>query len=165
MPHVRPAGIALVLVLAAPAVAGAQPAAASDEGTIQYRQKVMSAVGADMGAIGDILKYGLPFQSALVAHAQSLSKHADLAAAAFERKVVAGPTDAKPAVWDEPERFLEKMRAMKAAADELAEIAADSEATPAAIGTRVKALGDSCGDCHKVFRKPKEESYKRASGA
>lgn len=165
MPRIRSTGIALVLALGAPALASAQPAASSDEGAIQYRQKVMSAVGADMGAIGDIMKYGLPFQSALVAHAQSLSKHADLAAAAFERKVVAGPTDAKPAVWEEPDRFLEKMRAMKAAADELAEVASDGTATPAAIGARVKALGDSCGDCHKVFRKPKEESYKRAAGA
>lgn len=165
MHRIRSAGIAFTLALATPAAAVAQPAAGADEGAIQYRQKVMSAVGADMGAIGDIMKYGLPFQSALVVHAQSLSKHADLAAAAFERKVVDGPTDAKPAVWEEPDRFLEKLRAMKAAADQLAEIAADSEATPAAIGGRVKALGDSCGDCHKVFRKPKEESYKRASGA
>jgi cytochrome c556 len=143
--------------------AGAQPELGADEGAIQYRQKVMSAVGADMGAIGDIMKYGLPFQSAVVAHAQSLSKHADLAAAAFERKVVEGPTDAKPEVWEKPDLFLEKLRAMKAKADELAEVAADSEATPAQIGTRVKALGDSCGNCHESFRKPKEESYKRAS--
>jgi cytochrome c556 len=157
------------LALAAPAAAllvavtsSAQPETGADEGAIQYRQKVMSAVGADMGAIGDIMKYGLPFPTHVVAHAQSLAKHADLAAAAFERKVVEGPTDAKPEVWEKHDLFLEKLRAMKAEADELARIAADGEATPAAVGAQVKALGDSCGNCHKTFRKPKEESYKRA---
>jgi len=142
----------------------AQPEAGADEGAIQYRQKVMSAVGADMGAIGDIMKYGLPFPAHVAAHAQSLSKHADLAAAAFERKVVEGPTDAKPEVWDEHDRFLEKLRAMKAEADQLAQVAANASATPAEVGARVKALGDACGNCHKTFRKPKEESYKRAGG-
>lgn len=155
---------ALATALFTAVTSSAQPEAGADEGAIQYRQKVMSAVGADMGAIGDIMKYGLPFPTHVVAHAQSLSKHADLAAAAFERKVVEGPTDAKPEVWEKPDLFLEKLRAMKAEADQLAEVAARSEATPAEIGARVKALGDSCGNCHKTFRKPKEESYKRAGG-
>jgi len=157
--------LALAAALVAATPAAAQPAASADEGAIKYRQKVMSAVGADMGAIGDIMKYGLSFQSAVVAHAQSISKHADLAAAAFERKALDGPTDAKPAIWERPDEFLEGMRAMKAAADALADVAADSESTPANIGIKVKALGESCGECHDSFRKPKEESYKRAGGA
>jgi cytochrome c556 len=160
----QPASLALAIGLLHAGATGAQPAAGADEGAIKYRQKVMSAVGADMGAISDIMKYGLEFQTAVVAHAQSISKHADLAAAAFERKAIDGPTDAKPAIWEKPDEFLEKLRAMKGEADKLAEIAADGEATPANIGIRVKALGDACGDCHDSFRKPKEESYKRAGG-
>ena len=31
----------------------------------------------------------------------------------------------------------------------------------AAIGAGTKALGKTCGGCHRTFRKPKEESYKR----
>ena len=31
----------------------------------------------------------------------------------------------------------------------------------AAIGAQVKNLGKACGDCHKPFRKPKEERFQR----
>lgn len=158
----RLAALAATLLLAA--ASSAQPQAGADQGSIHYRQQVMSAVGADMGAIGDIMKYGLPFQPHVVVHAQAISRHADLASEAFERRVVEGPTDAKPDVWEKPDLFLEKLRAMKAEADKLAEIASNSEATPADIGARVKSLGKACGDCHDSFRKPKEESYKRAGG-
>lgn len=166
MPATRLACLSLAAALLAAASAGAQPEAGLDEGALRYRQKVMSAVGADMGAIGDIMKYGLPLPSSHVAaHAQSIARHADLAVAAFERKVIEGPTDARPEIWEQPERFREKMQAMKAKADELAAIAGDPAATPADVGQRVKALGESCGSCHDSFRKPKEESYKRAGGA
>jgi cytochrome c556 len=29
-----------------------------------------------------------------------------------------------------------------------------------AISAQVKKLSDACGNCHKPYRKPKEESYK-----
>jgi len=163
MRRIRPACLALAVALPT-AAAVAQPVAGTDEGSIKYRQKVMSAIGADMGAISDLMKYGLPFPTHVVAHAQAISRHADLAADAFERKVTAGPTDAKPEIWEKPDEFLQKLHDMKAAADQLADIAADSEATPADVGARVKALGDACGSCHDSFRKPKEQSYKRAGG-
>lgn len=154
---------ALVLtVLLAGGPAGAQAPESSDEGTIKYRQNLMSGVGADMGAIGDILKYGLPLQSHIVAHARMLSQRADLVAAAFERNVSAGPTDAKPEIWAKPEEFRQSTQDLKAEADKLAEIATSGDA--AAIGRQVKALGGACGGCHDSFRKPKEESYKRAGG-
>jgi len=143
------------------AVAGlALPALAqSDEGTLKYRQKVMSGIGADMGSIGDILKYGLPQKDAIAAHAELIARRADLVAAAFERNVSAGPTDAKPEIWQKPDEFREKTQAMKTAAQELAAAAASGDG--AAVGPKMKALGDACGGCHEAFRKPKEESYKR----
>jgi cytochrome c556 len=150
--------LALACAVIAPLAASAQP---SDEGTIKYRQHLMSGVGADMGAIGDVMKYGLPLPGAIAAHAKLLSQRADLVAAAFERNVSAGPTDAKPEVWQKPDEFRTKTQAMKKAADALAKVAAGGD--PAAIGKSVKALGDACGDCHESFRKPKEESYKRAA--
>jgi cytochrome c556 len=155
----RHATLTLALALAC-FVSPAAFAQVSDEGTLDYRQKVMSGVGADMGAIGDILKYGLPVEGGISAHAELLAARADLVAAAFERNVSAGATDAKAEIWQQPDEFREKTAAMKTEAQKLAEIAKSGDA--AAIGTQVKALGDSCGSCHKSFRKPKEESYKRA---
>lgn len=166
MPVFRPVALAFAAALLVTLPAGAQPGAGADEGTLRYRQKVMSAVGADMGAIGDLMKYGLPFPpSHVAAHARAIAGHAGLASAAFERKAIEGPTDAKPEIWEQPERFREKMEAMKSEAEKLATIADDPASTPAAIGAQVKALGESCGNCHDSFRKPKEESYKRAGGA
>lgn len=150
--------VALALTLLVSPAAFAQ--GGSDEGTLKYRQKVMSGVGANMGAIGDILKYGLSVEGGIAAHADLIARHADLVAAAFERNVSAGPTDAKPEIWQKPDEFREKTEAMKTEAQKLAEIAAGGDA--AAIGGQMKALGDSCGGCHESFRKPKEESYKRA---
>lgn len=158
------AGVALALAIGLFGVspAHAQAPGASDEGTLKYRQKLMSGVGADMGAIGDILKYGLPLQRDIAVYAQMLSKRAGLIPAAFERNVSAGPTDAKPEIWTKPDEFREKTQALKTEADKLAQIAAGGDAS--AIGPQVKALGKACGGCHDAFRKPKEESYKRAGG-
>jgi cytochrome c556 len=155
----RRSNLTLALALAY-LVSPAAFAQVSDEGTIKYRQKVMSGVGAEMGAIGDILKYGLPIEGGIAAHARLLAEHADLIAAAFERDVSTGATDAKAEIWQKPDEFREKTAALKTEAQMLAEIAKSGDG--AAIGKQVKALGDSCGSCHKSFRKPKEESYKRA---
>jgi cytochrome c556 len=152
---IRLSAIALALI-----VSSAAFAQGSDEGTIKYRQKVMSGIGADMGSIGDILKYGLAIEGGIAAHAELIAERTDLVAAAFERNVSTGATDSKPEIWQEPDDFREKTAAMKTEAQKLAEIAKSGDG--AAIGKQVKALGDSCGSCHKSFRKPKEESYKRA---
>ena len=149
-----PLALALVLLLSPAAFAQG-----SDEVTFKYRPKVMSGVGADMGAIGDILKYGLSVEGGIAAHADLLARRADLIAAAFERNVSTGATDAKAEIWAKPDEFREKTAAMQTEAQKLADIADGGD--PAAVGKQVKALGDSCGGCHKSFRKPKEESYKR----
>ena len=151
---------ALFLGLSFALAAGmAMPAsAADDQAYVKYRQKVMSGVGADMGAISDILKNGLPFTASIALHAERLEDAASLIPTAFEKRVVDGPTDAKPEIWEKPEEFLEAIRALADAADDLEDAASDGDA--AEIQTAFKALGKACGGCHKPFRKPKEESYK-----
>ena len=51
-----------------------------------------------------------------------------------------------------PRRFENLAQALEEAADE-----GDHDSIQAAF----KELGKSCGGCHKPFRKPKEESYKK----
>ena len=93
-------------------------------------------------------------------HAGNLARSAGLIASAFEQRVVAGPTDAKPEVWQQHDTFLDKAKKLEQEAGKLEQVASSGDG--AAIGRQVKALGDSCGSCHESFRKPKEESYKRA---
>jgi len=135
--------------------AQAQP----DQGYIEYRQELMEAIGADIGAISDILKYGLPLTENIVGHAESLVDHAGLIAAAFEHKVIEGPTDAKPEIWQDFDRFKKAALDFAAASEKLTEVARAGDT--AEISAQVKEVGKSCGGCHQPFRKPKEESFKR----
>ena len=148
--------LALVVGLAAASVATADSDAA--EPSIKYRQKLMSAVGANMGAIGDILKNGLELPGHVESHAAQMAESAKLIAAAFEKPLSEGATDAKPEIWEDQARFEQAIADFEEAARALETAAAGSN--PKAVGPAVKALGDRCGDCHKPFRKPKEESYK-----
>ncbi|NNL66639.1 MAG: cytochrome c [Myxococcales bacterium] len=146
---------ALILAIAFGA-AGA--ASAGDVENIKYRQKVMSGIGADMGAISDILKHGLPFTANIAIHANKLENAAELIPSAFEAKTADIDTDAKADIWMKPDEW-KKLTADFALAADVLEDAADDE-DPVAIKAAFKGLGKSCGGCHDAFRKPKEESYK-----
>lgn len=138
------------------AVASAQ--APSDEAMIMYRQKIMSSNGASMGAIGDIMKNKLPFQAHIVMHAQDIQAMSTLIADAFKHKAAEGKTDAKPEIWPEWEKFTAAAKALQEESGKLAQVAGSGDTE--AISAQVKKLGDACGNCHKPYRKPKEESYK-----
>ena len=132
--------------------------AQEDEAFIQYRQKVMAANSANMGAIADILKNKLPYQSHIAAHAQDIQRMSALIPDAFKKDITAGKTDAKPEIWKEWDKFTAAADAMGREAAELAKVAQSGNME--AVSAQVKKLVDSCNDCHKPYRKPKEESYK-----
>jgi len=135
--------------------------AQDNEAFIQYRQKVMGSNGANMGAIGDILKNKLPYQSHITAHAEEIQRMSLLIPDSFKKDIADGKTDAKPEIWKEWDKFTAAANDMGREAAELAKVAQSGNME--AISAQVKKLGDACGACHKPFRKPKEESYKNKS--
>ena len=135
--------------------------AQEDEAFIQYRQKVMASNGANMGAIGDILKNKLPYQSHIAVHAEAIQRMSTLIPDAFKKNIATGKTDAKPEIWKEWDKFTEAANTMGLEAAELAKVA--QSGSMEAISAQVKKLSDACGNCHKPYRKPKEESYKNKS--
>jgi cytochrome c556 len=149
-------GLGLGLACLAWPLAGAQ--AQEDETYIQYRQKVMQAQGASIGAIGDILKNKLPYTGHIYVHAQDIQNTSKLIGEAFKKELAAGKTDAKPEIWKEWDKFVAAAEAMGQESGKLAEVAQSGNME--AIGAQVKKLGDACTNCHKPYRKPKEESYK-----
>jgi cytochrome c556 len=154
----------LAMALAATALlmagrAQAQPEKKADEGALKYRQALMETIGGDMAALSDVLKYGLSYPGHAVVHADSLVAHSKLVAAAFERKVIDGPTDSEPEIWEKPAEYKDKLKAFETETAKLAEVAKSGDA--AALGPQLKATGKACGGCHESFRKPKEESFKR----
>ena len=80
---------------------------------------------------------------------------------AFKKDIAAGKTDAKPEIWKEWDKFTAAANAMGLEAAELAKVAQNGNME--AISAQVKKLSDTCGNCHKPYRKPKEESYKNKS--
>jgi cytochrome c556 len=127
-------------------------------GEIKYRQSLMEGVGSNMAAIGDILKNQLDLPGHVQNHASQLALAADLVAAAFKNGSAEGPTDAKAKIWTDWKGFEAAIADFDTAARNLESAAASGD--PAAVGPAVKALGKSCGGCHKPYRNSKEESYK-----
>ena len=146
----------LGLALSAPAVMAQSPA----EGSIQYRQKVMTGIGSSMGAIGDILKNKLPLQANIAEHAKVININSKLIASAFKENVSEGKTDAKPDIWKEWSKFEEAAKKLETASAKLAEVAAKGDM--AATGDAIKGVGGACKGCHDDFKKPQAESYKNA---
>lgn len=146
-----------MVVCLALVVTGAQ--AQDDEAYLQHRQKVMQSLGGHMGAIGDIMKNKLPYVTTIVAHAQALQMTSTVIEDAFKKEITEGKTDAKPDIWQDWDKFVAAAKKMGEESGKLADVtqAGDMEA----IGAQVKALGKACGDCHKPFRKPKEERFQR----
>jgi cytochrome c556 len=132
--------------------------AQSDEALVQYRQKIMASQGASMGAINDILKNKLPYQGHIAVHARDIAATVALVGEAFKKEITEGKTDAKPEIWKEWEKFLAATEALGKESNTLAEVS--KSGTMEAIEAQVKKVGGACGDCHKPYRKPKEQSYK-----
>lgn len=119
----------------------------------------MQSIGANIGAISDVLKHSLPYEQNIEAHANQMNRAAALIPSAFEENKSDGLTDAKPEIWEQWEEFEENAGALEGATATLAEVAAGGDA--AAVGAQVKKVGEACKQCHDDFRKPEEESYKQ----
>jgi cytochrome c556 len=158
MTTLRPILVVLLLTLACLALPLAGAQAQEDEAYVQYRQKVMTSQGASMGAISDILKNKLPYSGHIFTHAQDIQRSSKLIGEAFKKEIAAGKTDAKAEIWKEWDKFTAASQALEQESGKLADVAQSGNME--AIGAQVKKLGDACGNCHKPYRKPKEESYK-----
>ncbi len=136
---------------------GAQ--AQDDKAFTQYRQSLMNAQVVSFKMISHILKNKTPYKNHIATHAKIMELTATLYADAFKKEITAGKTDSKPEIWKDWAKFAAAAKAQEQESAKLADVAQYGDA--AAIGAQVKKVGMSCGSCHKLFRKPKEESYKR----
>ncbi len=146
--------VASAMLFATPIFADAE----NDVAQLKYRQTLMSGVGADMSAIGTILKNRLAMPGHVESHARQLAASAKLIGAAFKNDLGQDATDAQPKIWSDWSGFEAAIADLDKAANALADAAASGD--PKAVGPAVKGLGKSCGGCHEAYRKPKEESYK-----
>jgi cytochrome c556 len=148
--------LGLTLVVGAIVAANVTVALADDAAVIGYRQRLMQSQGFHAGGIGAILKGESPYKEDLAAHAKGLAADAMLVVNAFKVKTADVKTDSKQEIWSEMAKFEEKSKALATESAKLVEVIAAG----GNVGDQMKKVGESCGGCHKDFRKPKEQSYK-----
>ena len=127
-------------------------AADAPKDLVEYRQRVMSALGGHTGAIAAMVKQQVSYDH-IKAHADALAATAPVVADIFPENSGPGDyaeTDTLPAVWEKPAEFQVAIEQFEKAA--AAFPAAAQSGDRATILEAFKALGGSCGNCHETFR-------------
>lgn len=146
--------IAAVLVVVGATVT---PSYADGAGEIKNRQLLMKAIGAHMGAMGNIMKGKGGNSSQLAMHAAGMANLAKMAQTAFPAGSGpdAGKTEALPKIWESGSGFAKVLAGFETNAAALAVAAKGGDM--GAIGKAMGALGKgSCGACHKGYRMKKK---------
>jgi cytochrome c556 len=149
------ARIAVMAALTAVVGLGAVAGLAQDkEAIIKERRDAMKRQGDDMKAIGDFVK-GEGDQATAIAKADDLlalnPKIAGLFVPGTSMSDFPGKTGAKPAIWQEWDKFKGLPADLKTEEEKLS--AAVKTGDKAAIGAQLQATGkNGCGACHTPYR-------------
>jgi len=126
-------------------------AAQADEGAINYRQKVMDAVGGTMQSMVAIAKQEVPHGAHLAVHARNMAGLATVVPDVFPAGSGEGAdTDALPKIWSEPEAFKERLTAFVDAAKNLDAVVSSGDMS--GFGEALGGLGKTCKGCHDNFK-------------
>jgi len=144
--------LTLAGMVAASLTAGVALADSSPDAAIQYRKKVMDAIGANMGGVGAIAKGEVPFKAALATHLKGIALAASLAPAAFEQNTHgqgSEKTTANEKVWADWAKFEGGLKKLE---EEATRVAAVADSDPDAAIKEVGEVGKICKGCHDNFR-------------
>ena len=117
----------------------------------EKRQKLMQEQSAAAKAIKGAVE--AKDYATVEAKAKDIMGTSDRIVAAFPAGSGTGKTKAKPEIWEKSADFASHAKNLNKAAGELA--AAAKAGNDADIGVKMKAVGDTCGACHKAFRAEK----------
>jgi cytochrome c556 len=152
-------GASLVCVLVAACGGGAPQAPADDtpEGAaFQYRQAVMRAIAYKVGQARGMAQGEIPVDAAaFTKHASDVAVLAAMIPEGFIPNSAVPGSAALPEIWTNMSDFQAKAMELQNAAQSLA-TAAQSQGFEAAKGM-VQAVGQTCGGCHRPYRRRQEE--------
>lgn len=86
--------------------------------------------------------------------AKEIMENMEKAPELFPKGSTADKSRAKPDIWEQWDQFTKTANKAKTAAGDLAKAAAAKE--EAEVAAKFKALGGTCGECHKPFRAEKK---------
>jgi len=141
--------LAIATLAAAPAIA----AAPTPQSIVNARMAGMKKMGGAMKAIGEQLKTGAPDKAIVTAAAQTLTATAKAQGKLFPantRPAAGLKTDALPAIWTDRKTFDADMAKLVSESTKLAAVAGTGDT--ATTGAQMKAVGATCGACHRQFR-------------
>jgi cytochrome c556 len=142
-----------ILAIAALASAPVMAAAPAPQDIINARMAGMKKMGGAMKAIGEQLKTGAPDKAIVTAAAQTITATAKAQGKLFPantRPAAGLKTGALPAIWTDRKTFDADMAKLVAESTKLSAVAGTGNA--ATIGAQMKAVGATCGACHRQFR-------------
>ena len=145
------AGLAALLLALAPGVSAHSDAT----GVVKERMEMMKGLKRSMRAIGAMAKGASPYDGGKVAsRARTMADIAGKLPAKFPKGTDGEPSEAKPEIWTQWDRFEALARDLERAAGGLAE--SGSMGDKAATAAGMDAVGKVCGACHRAFKKPDE---------
>ena len=136
-----------ILVQAAGFAADSDP-----EKLIKYRKDFMTAVKGHNNNIKSIVNGDAPFKQHLPMHINALEQLFAEIGMLFPEGSDFGETNAKDAIWDNPDKFAKTVKDAEAALTTFKQVV-DQGDMNAARGAFKKFGRDSCGSCHKSFKK------------
>ena len=150
----------LICLLAAPLL---QAQDFEPQGIIKYRQAVMTSIKGHNLAIKQIVSGKFPDHGQIPKHVEALGNLFGELDTLFPEGSDFGKTNAKDAIWDNPEKFAATIKKARAAYQTFKAAAGSNDHK--AIGKALKVFGKgSCGACHKSFKKkPKKINALQAS--
>jgi len=120
----------------------------------KYRQAVFTLLGVNMGPIAGMARGSVPFDAAVAErNARRIAMLATMIPerfAAMDTREYDVKTEALPIIWENPDDFAEKAKALQDAAITFAELAATGDQATTLGGLR--AFGGTCGNCHDTYR-------------
>jgi cytochrome c556 len=122
------------------------------EDLIEYRHEVMEAIKGHNKAIKAILEGKVPYDDHLDMHMASLEAMLGRVGELFPEGSDFGETDAKDAIWDNPEKFKQSVEKAQNAFETFKSVVAKGDKR-AGLDAHKKFGKASCGNCHKSFKK------------
>lgn len=146
--YIAPAFAVLFSVAAATAHTGAT-------GVVLERMQGMTALADAMKAVAPIVRGQVDHDAAVVAAAGAeIARHASPETVAlFEEGTDAAPSQASPAIWEDPEAFAALFDDLRRAGMALSDGAASPERTTQAFAD----IAQTCVACHEDFRIKRDE--------
>ena len=126
------------------------------KGVVKERMELMKSIGKNMKTMSMMTRGKVSMDTAtVIKSAGEIANHGARITSLFPKGSGHGVSEASPRIWEDPESFKKSTDRLVDAARALQSAAGTGDAE--AIKASFRALGKTCGGCHKQFRIKKKK--------